>query len=153
MYPQNSGADSRKLPPLHTGGGGGRDERWATYPPASSSIRSPTASYPASYNPTYAADHHYPYDMPMAGSMHMNHPEHRSTSPYHPQVPSSCTPPPISPISNDDSPNIKKKRKRADAAQLKILNEVYARTAFPSTEERQQLAKTLDMSARSVQIW
>lgn len=52
-----------------------------------------------------------------------------------------------------DEPAIKKKRKRADAAQLKVLNETYARTAFPSTEERAELAKKLDMSARSVQIW
>lgn len=65
----------------------------------------------------------------------------------------STTPPPTSPTGPEDSPTIKKKRKRADAAQLKILNDVYARTAFPSTEERQQLAKTLDMSPRSVQIW
>ena len=50
-------------------------------------------------------------------------------------------------------PTIKKKRKRADARQLEALNRMYARTAFPSTEERQQLAKDLDMSARSVQIW
>ena len=47
----------------------------------------------------------------------------------------------------------KKKRKRADAEQLKVLNETYARTAFPSTEERIELAKKLGMSARSVQIW
>jgi len=52
-----------------------------------------------------------------------------------------------------DEPIIKKKRKRADAAQLKVLNETYARTAFPSTEERAELARKLDMSARSVQIW
>ena len=50
-------------------------------------------------------------------------------------------------------PTIKKKRKRADARQLEALNRMYTRTAFPSTEERQQLAKDLDMSARSVQIW
>ena len=50
-------------------------------------------------------------------------------------------------------PIVKKKRKRADAAQLKVLNDVYARTAFPTTEERLELAKKLDMSARSVQIW
>ncbi|TFL02465.1 hypothetical protein BDV98DRAFT_592151 [Pterulicium gracile] len=48
---------------------------------------------------------------------------------------------------------IKKKRRRADANQLKILNEVWERTAFPSTEERAELAKRLDMSPRSVQIW
>ena len=50
-------------------------------------------------------------------------------------------------------PTIKKKRKRADARQLEVLNSTYNRTAFPSTEERTQLAKDLDMSARSVQIW
>jgi len=50
-------------------------------------------------------------------------------------------------------PQIKKKRKRADARQLEVLNGTYTRTAFPSTEERTQLAKDLDMSARSVQIW
>ena len=50
-------------------------------------------------------------------------------------------------------PTIKKKRKRTDARQPEALNRMYARTAFPSTEERLQLAKDLDMSARSVQIW
>ena len=30
---------------------------------------------------------------------------------------------------------------------------MYARTAYPSTEERQQLARDLEMSVRSVQIW
>ena len=50
-------------------------------------------------------------------------------------------------------PMTEKKRKRADAHELKVLNDVYARTAFPSTEERNELAKQLDMSARSVQIW
>lgn len=50
-------------------------------------------------------------------------------------------------------PMIKKKRKRADAEQLKVLNDTYNRTAFPSTEERIELAKKLGMSARSVQIW
>lgn len=54
---------------------------------------------------------------------------------------------------SEETPVIKKKRKRADAAQLKVLNETYDRTAFPSTEERADLAKRLDMSARSVQIW
>lgn len=52
-----------------------------------------------------------------------------------------------------EQPLLKKKRKRADAHQLKVLNEVYARTAFPSTDERQELARKLDMTPRSVQIW
>ena len=50
-------------------------------------------------------------------------------------------------------PAVKKKRKRADARQLEALNGMYARTAFPSTEERQQLARDLEMSPQSVQIW
>jgi homeobox protein YOX1/YHP1 len=53
----------------------------------------------------------------------------------------------------NEEPVIEKKRKRANANQLKVLNEVYNRTAFPSTEERAKLARKLDMSARSVQIW
>ena len=48
---------------------------------------------------------------------------------------------------------MKKKRKRADANQLRVLNATYQRTAFPSTQERESLAKELDMSPRSVQIW
>ena len=50
-------------------------------------------------------------------------------------------------------PRIGKFRKRADARQVEVLNATYARTAFPSTEERAQLAKELDMSARNIQIW
>ncbi|KAJ7798168.1 Homeodomain-like protein, partial [Mycena olivaceomarginata] len=80
----------------------------------------------------------------------------RAVSPYgqssaHAHV-SPPTPPPVSPIGSDE-PTVKKKRKRGDAAQLRVLNGTYARTAFPSTEERLALAKALDMSPRSVQIW
>jgi len=66
---------------------------------------------------------------------------------------STTTPPPVSPTSSSEDPPVKKKRKRADANQLKILTEVYNRTAFPSTEERIDLARRLDMTPRSVQIW
>ena len=85
----------------------------------------------------------------------------RSSSPYtcnsgtsHISPPWAYTPPPISPISPEKL-TIKKKQKRADAAQLKVLNETYNRTTFPSMEECIALpvAKMLDMSARSVQIW
>lgn len=50
-------------------------------------------------------------------------------------------------------PPQKPKRRRADANQLRVLNEVYARTAFPSTEERIELGRRLGMSPRQVQIW
>jgi len=68
-----------------------------------------------------------------------------TVSPYSRHPPASVTLP--------DHPPPKKKRKCADAEQLRVLNEVYARTAFPSTEERQDLALRLGMSPRSVQIW
>ncbi|KDQ21429.1 hypothetical protein BOTBODRAFT_25870 [Botryobasidium botryosum FD-172 SS1] len=48
---------------------------------------------------------------------------------------------------------LKPKRRRADAMQLRALNETYQRTAFPTTEERADLARRLSMSARQVQIW
>ena len=94
-------------------------------------------------------------------SMEMNHASFERTAsisrgpmqlPYAPVL----TAPPPAPFDvphETSDPTIKKKRKRADARQLEALNGVYTRTAFPSTEERQQLARDLDMSARSVQIW
>ena len=36
---------------------------------------------------------------------------------------------------------------------VRVLNEVYVRIAFPSTEERQELALKLNMTPRSVHIW
>ena len=88
-------------------------------------------------------------------SLERNIPTSRSATT---QLPYARAPPAPSPVPYDipaeaSEPTIKKKRKRADARQLEALNRMYARTAFPSTEERLQLAKDLDMSARSVQIW
>jgi len=173
-------ADSRRLPPLSTSSPP-PGERWsqASYvPPATgytgNNIRSPTATYPnqnhfmqySSTNQANAYQYHMQQDhvsmnAQSHGAMFDDLPrlDQRSSSPYsrgsgssHISPPQSYTPPPISPTSPEE-PTIKKKRKRADAAQLKVLNETYARTAFPSTEERIALAKMLDMSARSVQIW
>ncbi|KAJ7217796.1 hypothetical protein GGX14DRAFT_598023, partial [Mycena pura] len=163
-------SDVRKLPPLSTTPTPGRDDRWAApYPgggfngaPNSNHIRSPTASYPTSYTQAtgYPSTSGYGYDprgMAALGPQVMPH-DPRAGSPFgrnphgHVPHPSPPTPPPISPISGDE-PAVKKKRKRADAGQLRVLNETYARTAFPSTEERLALAKMLDMSPRSVQIW
>ncbi|TFK44420.1 hypothetical protein BDQ12DRAFT_16188 [Crucibulum laeve] len=173
--------DSRRLPPLTTSPAGG-SERWqqpsyTTVPSVpgypGSTIRSPTASYPSQYVPYSGGQGHgYSYHLPTQDHMSMAAQGHasmfedmdgasahpRSSSPYSrssSQVSPpnyTHTPPPVSPTSPEE-PTIKKKRKRADAAQLKVLNETYARTAFPSTEERAALAKQLDMSARSVQIW
>ncbi|KAF9454002.1 homeobox-domain-containing protein [Macrolepiota fuliginosa MF-IS2] len=162
--PQNP-TDSRRLPPLSTTPAAG-GERWQQGPYQISanyqttSIRSPTASYPSAYAPYSTSTSAYTYLPATADQLDMNaglfdiEPQVRSTSPYRSQLAdNNFTPPPISPTSATEEPTIKKKRKRADANQLKVLNEVYARTAFPSTEERNALAKQLDMSPRSVQIW
>lgn len=159
--PQNP-TDSRRLPPLTTSAAG--SERWqhGSYPISNNyqttGIRSPTASYPSAYAP-YSANSAYTYLPQSADQLEMStglfdlEPHVRSSSPYRSQLDTNFSPPPISPTSATEEPTIKKKRKRADANQLKVLNEVYARTAFPSTEERNALAKQLDMSPRSVQIW
>jgi homeobox protein YOX1/YHP1 len=170
--------EPRKLPRLTTTAGAG----WHTpsHMPASSNytttgsyIRSPTATYHPEYDyqassqghgysyqdvHDYDDHHHVPSMNPQGhmttayeGSHHHSHHHHhhRPSSPPikgSPQVP-------LPSISPTDESTVKKKRKRADAAQLKVLNETYNRTAFPSTEERLELAKALDMSPRSVQIW
>jgi hypothetical protein len=88
-------------------------------------------------------------------------PQHQlPETPAHPELqaghgPSSRGIPPPVPqdgAAETSEPTIKR-RKRADARQLEALKRMYARTAFPSTEERQQLARDLGMSARSVQVW
>ncbi|KAK7035457.1 hypothetical protein VNI00_011750 [Paramarasmius palmivorus] len=161
--------DSRKLPPLNTSSSPHRDERWASNPypqtgygqvggsSGSTDVRSSAPySHPyPSYPTTNTANNAYSFDMTMADSRGQQLPHtYTQTSHTSPQVsPPAYTPPPVSPTTASDEPTIKKKRKRADAQQLKILNETYARTPFPSTEERLALAKLLDMSARSVQIW
>jgi len=162
------------LPPINVSGNHPRDERWQQNPYGGTSatnrvpdtVFSPDASYPgASYqyptqHPTHGMLSDTRFSLPIntstsspgtvrrgpslvertttRGSAH-------TTSPY-------SRHPPASDISPDHPPP-KKKRKRADAEQLRVLNEVYARTAFPSTEERQELAIKLNMTPRSVQIW
>lgn len=41
----------------------------------------------------------------------------------------------------------------ADDVQLNVLTEVFERTSYPTTEEREDLARKLGMTSRSVQIW
>ncbi|THH07499.1 hypothetical protein EW145_g3337 [Phellinidium pouzarii] len=150
--------------------------------PDTGNFHVPSSSYPMNYDPPYHSNAHpssYPSFHPSAiDTRHHTHPphsmhfsaeahqsQHRASpnewaqrtethlvSPYArtPRESLNHSPQEPSPV---DYPSVKKKRKRADAAQLKVLNEVYARTAFPTTEERMELAKKLDMSARSVQIW
>lgn len=48
---------------------------------------------------------------------------------------------------------LKAKRRRASSKQLHVLNKVFERTFFPSTQLRAELGRQLGMSPRTVQIW
>src|SRR6266550_6079943 len=173
----DSPEESRRLPPPTTNA-----ERWPgtyvqTAPNYQTGVRSsPTYAhvYPTynvsstttTYSYTISPQEHTSQPQPQLaalqasyGEMDPQRSEPRPSSPYNrstanTQQPSNVSVPPPPPAANTtEEPTIKKKRKRADANQLKVLNETYARTAFPSTEERLALAKLLDMSPRSVQIW
>ncbi|CAO3610213.1 unnamed protein product [Mucor hiemalis] len=54
---------------------------------------------------------------------------------------------------DNSSASIKAKRRRANAKQLEVLNRVFDRTFFPSTQMRAELGRQLGMSPRTVQIW
>jgi len=57
-------------------------------------------------------------------------------------------------MENEDQDGlVKARRKRASAHQLECLRLVFQKTPFPSTEERKKIAKDLNMTPRSVQIW
>ncbi|KAF7792402.1 hypothetical protein EIP86_003439 [Pleurotus ostreatoroseus] len=177
--PPNSNT-SRTLPPLGSQGqyypqGGMPPQTMSGHP----STRSPTASFSSHYNPYEQSQQQLGYYPSTSDPrMHMGMPQigypqqpgmqlprrasmsvdrtvpSRMASHGHGAVPYTRIPPAMGP-GYDQEPEVpvKKKRKRADAEQLKVLNETYNRTAFPSTEERIELAKKLGMSARSVQIW
>ncbi|CAB4394558.1 unnamed protein product [Rhizophagus irregularis] len=93
---------------------------------------------------TYAVPHHSGYSMSSHNSHHHlqmshHHHHHHLGSPYMDPTNSATM--------------VKAKRKRANASQLKVLNQVFQHTFFPSTELRIQLGKQLGMSPRTVQIW
>lgn len=180
MLPESQ--DPRTLPPLNMAPGQTHPGSSNPSMMGGNLIRSPTAGYPAAYTPysehsQQPGNPYYPppdprnlpppvppmgYDsasglLPRRSSMSVDRtvPSRLSVhgpSPY-PRNPPMTSPSTYTPEPPAAEPAIKKKRKRADAEQLKVLNDTYNRTAFPSTEERAELAKRLNMSARSVQIW
>ncbi|KAI7901741.1 uncharacterized protein BX663DRAFT_513888 [Cokeromyces recurvatus] len=54
---------------------------------------------------------------------------------------------------SEDALPLKAKRRRASSKQLDVLNKVFERTFFPSTQLRAELGRQLGMSPRTVQIW
>lgn len=47
----------------------------------------------------------------------------------------------------------KQKRERFNKTQLKLLNDIFIITRYPSTKLRIQIANELNVSQRKVQIW
>lgn len=175
--------EPRRLPPISIGSAGRRDDEWSSSSYAAGGshasfddeIRSPVAGYPPQY-PAYHLNQQAPYSysqMPSDNTRNVAFPTTYTQSPQtqmgppverpsnrtkeaHPYARYSGTPQTMAYTAEPaamPTEEVKKKRKRADAAQLKVLNATYQRTAFPSTEERQSLANELGMPPRSVQIW
>jgi homeobox protein YOX1/YHP1 len=105
------------------------------------------------------------------GTTRSSHPHYAPYTHFPRRLPTASTSAAASSGAGIEDPMVKKKRKRADAHQLKVLNEVrdyllfifldaanvgdkvYDRNPFPPTVEREALAVQLGMTPRSVQIW
>lgn len=116
-------------------------------------LASPSYARPghASHHPHHNRPHHHaadPYPLPYSPSGGGR----RTVSPPNSLRLSSTMLPGPGKVSGETAGG-KKRRARATQEQLDILNQVYARTPFPSTQERIDLATTLGMTPRSVQIW
>ncbi|KAF8606112.1 homeobox-domain-containing protein [Ceratobasidium sp. AG-I] len=172
---------ARRYSPLATGVDQGRQNRFATLQPlqsapyvpsvppspreGSSFVHSPAdpSSSPHAYLPYAELDQH-------GSRAFVRTAEPLSRVVETPQfiVPSSrvprAEPSPYSPISSQSATSpasdpsqlpteTKPKRRRANAAQLSLLNDTYSRTMFPTTEERAEIARRINMTPRQVQIW
>ncbi|CAL1707589.1 unnamed protein product [Somion occarium] len=170
--------DARALPPIGSQPQGQYYNTSSNHPMASAShapsSRSPIDQFPGQFTYNNPSAAYYPPDprtlpppvpsgsfnqipgaaIPRRSSMSVDR-TIPSRASIHGQVPYARDPHQLGPSYSHDrnEPLIKPKRKRATADQLKVLNQMYDRTAFPSTEERVALAKQLGMSPRSVQIW
>ena len=101
-----------------------------------------------------AANTHYQQSMAMS---HVSLDRAISSSQGTTQLPYSRIPTGPPPVFYDvpetSVQTVKKRRKRADALQVDALNRTYDRTPFPSAEERELLAKYLNMSPQRVKNW
>ncbi|TPX64453.1 hypothetical protein SpCBS45565_g05882 [Spizellomyces sp. 'palustris'] len=60
---------------------------------------------------------------------------------------------PVVQLTYTQMPLTKAKRRRPTPGQVKVLNMVFDKTFFPSTELRQALAHELEMCPRAIQVW
>ncbi|KAG5365420.1 Homeobox protein [Yarrowia sp. C11] len=117
------------------------------------------------YHPApHHAHHHIPPPLPPHHSSHhimAPHPSyHHVASPHTHLAPAPAThyyaapaPTAYPPVPQAVPQTPKPKRRRATSYQVARLNEVFEQTFFPSSEQRLDLAKELNMTPRIVQIW
>ena len=150
-------------------------------PPTSSGLRSPHSVYPPASSfpqyqfpasPAYLTDHSHsrgavptvaatstqyrqPMEMSHASLDRTIRSSQGTTQLPYSRVPTAPSTYDLSPKTSEGTIKKKptKKRKRIYPRQLAVLNRTYACTSLPSTKERAQLARDLDMSPRRVQIW
>lgn len=119
----------------------------------STTITSPTLPATHSPLPLGPSSLSFPpsYDYPAEASTSSRHVRTRSQESLHsPADPGDLE---ASRLRAGETAGGRKRRSRATQEQLDLLNSVYQRTPFPSTVERAELAQTLGMTPRSVQIW
>ena len=121
-------------------------------------------AYPADYSPSQEVDAtvavpHTPYQQSMAmahTSMFRAIPSSGGTAqPPYARVPTTSASSLISydaPLKTPE-PLTKKRRKRLNAHQFRTLSTVLSHTRYPSSEKREQLARSLGIKTRSVQVW
>jgi hypothetical protein len=108
------------------------------------SVYSPVSSLPQCRSPASPA-----YPARNSPSLDRTIPSSRGTM----QLPYARTSPSLFPYDVQPEPKTKKRRKRLDPRQLEALSEMYTRTEYPSTEQRQRLADDLNLPSRRVQVW
>ncbi|KAL0092475.1 Homeodomain-like DNA binding domain-containing transcription factor [Phycomyces blakesleeanus] len=137
--------------------------------PSPASVTSSYTSYPFPLNngrntppPTSVWNSHKPIQEPVIWNHH-HHPHHHSHQKM--LLDNSRASTPMSEEDEDDDDDdtdeldehgnlpLKAKRRRANSKQLEVLNRVFERTFFPSTQMRVELGRQLGMSPRTVQIW
>ncbi|KAI9492009.1 hypothetical protein BDB00DRAFT_830721 [Zychaea mexicana] len=125
---------------------------------SSSSSSTPPSTPANSSSSSMSMSNSHPRKLPLKKQHRHYHPHDTSSviSSNH-SVSSSCSDDEqastTSSTSSSSPPALKAKRRRANAKQLEVLNRVFDRTVFPSTQLRAELGRQLGMSPRTVQIW
>ncbi|KAG5366442.1 Homeobox protein [Yarrowia sp. B02] len=145
-------------PPLHDYSSSAPPPIVAAHPAPVHSVPTPVPVYHAPHHthhhiPPPPPPHHHPAMMAPHPSYH-HVPPHAHLAPapsthYYAAPAATAYPAVLQAVPQTPKP----KRRRATSYQVARLNEVFEQTFFPSSEQRLDLAKELNMTPRVVQIW